>query len=190
MREREVRIGRTANVRTVGLPLIGESTKAVGIGKGIVGCERLTLSCSAGDFYGPSGGVIDIGNRSGCAAAHRFVRSKAVGVAGHNRDGFTDFSLRERQIRTGGTANVRAIRFPLVGDRAKAICISKVVLSCERLTLACSAADFDGPSGRVVDVGNDTGWAAADRLVRTKAIDIAGGNGDRFTDFSLREGVA
>ena len=143
MRQRVVRTGRAGDVRTIGLPLISGGTKVVGVGQGVLYSQRLTLSPGTDDRDRAGGRVVDIGDGSGCAADGRLVGSRAINVAGRNRDDFTDLRLGQGECRTGCTTDVCAISLPLVGDRAQAICVGKGVLGCERLALGCSAGDRD-----------------------------------------------
>jgi competence protein ComEA len=67
----------------------------------------------------------------------------AVGVAGHNGDELADFSFGHGVTGIRGSADVGAIRFPLVTDDAKTIGIGQGVGCGQGLALRGPTADAD-----------------------------------------------
>ena len=160
------------------LPLVANTTQAIGVGQGVRGGERLILRGAAAQRHGARRCVVDIGNSASSATGLAFQRAVAVGVTRHGAHLLADLRFRQREAARSGAGNIaprRAIGrgLPLVADTTDAIRVGQGIARGQGLALGCRPADADCSGRRVIDVGDRHRRRARDGFDRTMTVGVA-----------------
>ena len=160
-------------------PCPGDCAEAVGVGEVLGRGEGVSLvggggatggACQVGKRDGAGDRIVDVCNRAGGGAHHRFGRTEGVGLGGPGPDREADVSLGEGVAGPRCSADRLLTSQPCPADRAEAVDVVEILGGCERVPLLwrCGSAraagdvrDSDRSGDGIVDVGNRAGGGAS-----------------------------